>query len=79
MTEQSQYIDVSELPQHMGARFPYNKWVQDIPEGKLLEITESVNGKKSRAAIAQTIKNGGLPLRIISRGDRLFILKVAPA
>ena len=76
----SKYIDVDDIPGAGTSRrnkYPYDEWLA-IPDGRAVEITELLDGVKIvnvRATLHQHIRANRLPLRIVSRGERLFILK----
>lgn len=75
----SKYISVDDIPGNAGKRnrYPYDEWVK-IPDGKAVEVTELLDGVKiqsARNAIHQYISVHRLPLRTVSRGERLFIVR----
>ena len=81
MEERPAYISIEDIPRSgviPPDAHPYEEWERDIPEGKALEITDRINGRKPkhvRATIAAALKRKGLLIVVINRKDRLFIAK----
>ena len=73
----TKYLSPDEIPGKR-SKWPYHEWVKDIPEGKLLEITDQLNGRsirRVRGAISTYCRNHNLPLVPEARTDRLFIFR----
>ena len=75
----TKYLSPDEIPGRK-IKWPYQVWVKDIPEGKLLEITDQLKGlsiMSARSTIANYCRNNDLPLVPKARGGRLFIFRKA--
>ena len=87
------YIPIDEIPHRRHAtQYPYAEWrdrfdadsssERKIPGGMALEITGLMTGKKvstCRTLIAQYLKYHDLPLVVLMRNERLFIVRKAEA
>lgn len=80
---EAQYISINDIPQsgaHALEIYPYQEWARDIPPGMALEITKQLNGQKVkhvRATIHNAFKRHNLPLKVVGRKERIFIVQPA--
>ncbi|KKM88472.1 hypothetical protein LCGC14_1258490 [marine sediment metagenome] len=80
------YIDITEIPRgRRESRWPYELWATEIPTDQALEITDQLNGQKTRdaASVINTFIAQHPQLRLsikpVQRGERLWVVKVPNA
>ena len=77
----SDCVPMAEGPATASARYPYAEWLK-IPDGMALEISDQLNGQPPRScrqAIAAYFKYHDMPLVVLMRSERLFIVRKAEA
>lgn len=72
-----EYLDIEDLPGPKGRnrKYPWDEWAA-IPEGKMIEVSEHLNGRSPQSFCAgnrNMAKQRGLSLRM--RAGRVYILR----
>lgn len=75
----TEYIDIEDIEPI--TKWPYLQWIDEIPEGKAIEITEQLNGQQIphvRAIISGYFSYHSLPLIVMVRKGHIFIAHPKP-
>ena len=75
------YIDASELNIARGnfrSKYPYQEWIDTIPKGKALDITDECDGVlpgRVSVCIRTFTKRHQLPITAIIRRGRVYVIR----